>query len=76
MFNPTYIELSDYSMFGRGDFLNDSTFNLTEISYLPMEDNPNKDVKDSSLTQIRINYKGVIHKEIITSSKDTIITKE
>jgi hypothetical protein len=74
-FSPTYIETSDYYLGGSGSFLNDSTYNLFEIAYTPLENNPNKEVKDSTFTQVRINYKGIIQNEKIAFKTDTIATE-
>lgn len=76
MFHMAYIELSDYSLWGRGKFLNDSTYNLVQIAYTKLDNNPNLTVKDSAVTNICICYNGKIKKNICILSKDTIMTEE
>lgn len=75
MFNPTYIELSEYSLFSNGSFINDSTYNTTEVSYQPLDSIPNAFIKDSSFIKIRIEKTRII-KDRIQISNDTIIFKE
>lgn len=75
MFNPTYIEISDYSIFGNGSFISDSTYNTSEVSYQPLESMPNSFIKDSSFIKIRIEKARII-KERTHIFSDTILSKE
>jgi hypothetical protein len=76
MFNPTYIELDDYSLFGRGNFVNDSIFNFTAISNQSMEDNPNVIVRDSTIIQISLAYKAGVKKDTVKTFSQKIKSEE
>lgn len=72
MFNPTYIEIDYLALYSRGHFMDDSTYNFTEIAYSPLENDPNTTVKDSSIFQIRMAYKAGVQKNRILVFSDTI----
>ncbi len=75
MFNASYAEISDYSIHGNGFFLNDSTYNIIEKSYQPLDDFPNTYIKDSTIIKIRIEEARII-KDRIKVSSDTIKLNE
>jgi hypothetical protein len=75
VFEPSHIDY-DSESFGKGEFVNDSTYKLNEINYRPLGEGNNTSIKDSSSTLIRINHWGIIQKEIIISKKDTITEEE
>ena len=76
MFNPSYIEIVDYSLYGRGYFINDSTYSLTAIAYHDLEDNPNTIVKDSSIFQIRMAYKAGVIKSLVKEFSNNITAEK
>jgi hypothetical protein len=73
-FNPAYLELdADYSINGKGEFLNDSTYQLSEVSYEYIDFDHKKAKQDSIVKIIEIGTMTIQTRQEIKFPTDTII---
>ncbi|WP_243346763.1 hypothetical protein [Parabacteroides sp. FAFU027] len=76
-FNPAYLEVdADYSINGKGEFVNDSTYRFTEVDFQYIDDNHKKATQDSLIRIFHITPKQI---QIMKETKfptDTIREEE
>ena len=73
-FNPAYLELdASYSIIGKGEFLNDSTYHFSEVNYEYIDSDHKMIKKDSLVKIIEIKTISLQTKQELKFPTDTII---